>query len=104
MSAEPTTHDPEEHSSFIKTPRQLITLVVLAFLVPTVLIIMLAKTVVGSRAPAPAAMTPEAIAERIKPVADVAIAGQARAAAAAAAKPAAAAPAKTGTQTGEQVY
>jgi len=50
-------------------------------------------------------MTPEAIAERIKPVADVAIAGQTPAEPAAAAKPAAAAaPAKAAPQTGEQVY
>ncbi|MCZ7565715.1 MAG: c-type cytochrome [Burkholderiales bacterium] len=104
MSAEPTTHDPEDHSSFIKSPRQLITLVVLAFAVPTVLIILVARTVVSARSPSPAAMTPEAIAERIRPVADVAIAGQTRPEPATAAKPTAAATAKAAPQTGEQVY
>jgi len=73
MSAKPTSHDPEEHASFIKTPRQLITLVVLAFVVPVVLIILLAKAVVSMRAPDPAVLAPEAVAARIKPVAEIAI-------------------------------
>jgi len=92
MSAPQTPHDPETHSSFIKTPGQLITIVVLAFVVPVVLIIMLAKAVVGGRAPTPGAMTPEAIAERIKPVADVAIGARGAERPAAPAAPAAAAP------------
>jgi cytochrome c5 len=73
MSAQTTTHDPEDHASFIKTPRQLVTIVVLAFAVPVVLIILLAKAVVSMRAPDPGVLTSEAIAARIKPVADVAI-------------------------------
>jgi cytochrome c5 len=73
MSAQTTTHDSEDHASFIKTPRQLVTIVVLAFAVPVVLIILLAKAVVSMRAPDPGVLTPEAIAARIKPVADVAI-------------------------------
>jgi cytochrome c5 len=90
MSAQ-TTHDPEDHASFIKTPRQLVTIVVLAFVVPAVLIILLAKAVVSMRAPDPGVLAPEAIAMRIKPVADVAIqAGGATAA--------------TGAKTGEEVY
>lgn len=92
MSAAPTPHDPEDHSSFIKTPQQLFTIVVLAFVVPVVLIILLAKAVVSSRAPTPGSMAPEAVAQRIKPVADVAIAERGAAGAAA------------GPQTGEQVY
>jgi cytochrome c5 len=73
MSAQPTHHDPEAHASFIKTPQQLITIVVLAFVVPVVLIILLARAVVSMRAPDPAVLAPEAVAARIKPVADVVI-------------------------------
>ena len=36
-------HDPHEHTSFIKTPKQLLVVVVLAFVVPIVLIAMLAS-------------------------------------------------------------
>jgi cytochrome c5 len=93
MSAETSPHDPEDHASFIKTPQQLITIVVLAFVVPVVLIIMLAKAVVSGRAPEPGAMAPEAVAARIKPVADVAIA-----------EGGAAGGAPKGAQSGEQVY
>lgn len=73
MSAQPTHHDPEDHASFIKTPQQLVTIVVLAFVVPVVMIILLAKAVVSMRAPDPAVLAPEAVAARIKPVADVVI-------------------------------
>jgi cytochrome c5 len=61
----------EEHSSFIKTPRQLITVVVLAFVVPILLIVLLVKFVnTDSRTGAGAeAMTTEAIEARIQPVA-----------------------------------
>ena len=95
MAAEPTSHDPEDHASFIKTPQQLVTIVVLAFVVPVVLIILLAKAVVSMRAPDPAVLAPEAVAMRIKPVAVVAIQPGRDAAAAAkspAATPTAAAP------------
>jgi cytochrome c5 len=95
MAAEPTSHDPEDHASFIKTPQQLVTIVVLAFVVPVVLIILLAKAVVSMRAPDPAVLAPEAVAMRIKPVAVVAIQPGRDAAAAAkspAATPSAAAP------------
>lgn len=66
----------EHHQSPIKTPRQLITVVVLAFVVPVLLIILLATYVTGSStSPAGSdAMTPEAIAERLKPVGSVAFA------------------------------
>jgi hypothetical protein len=39
----------EKDSSLIKTPRQLITLIVLAFVVPVILIILLATFVAGQR-------------------------------------------------------
>jgi cytochrome c5 len=61
----------EEHSQFIKTPRQLITVVVLSFVVPILLIVLLVKYV-GSAARTGAgvtAMSSEAIEARIAPVA-----------------------------------
>jgi len=39
----------DQHSSPIKTPRQLITVVILAFVVPVILIILLVTFVVGRR-------------------------------------------------------
>lgn len=61
----------EEHQSFIKTPKQLITIVVLSFVVPVLLIALLTKFVgAGARTGAgAAAMTPEAVEARIQPVA-----------------------------------
>jgi cytochrome c5 len=67
-STEETTGN---HEGFIKTPKQLIVVVVLAFIVPILLIIMLVNLVANS-SPAGAgstAQTPAAIAARIKPVA-----------------------------------
>lgn len=60
-----------EHEPFIKTPRQLITVVVLAFILPIVIIVLLV-TFVGNTPRTGAgsmAMSPEAIEQRIKPVA-----------------------------------
>lgn len=59
------------HEAFIKTPRQLITVVVLSFVVPILLIVLLVKFVgAGSRVGAGAeANTPEAVEARIQPVA-----------------------------------
>jgi cytochrome c5 len=91
MSAQPTHHDPEAHASFIKTPQQLVTIVVLAFVVPVVLIILLAKAIVSMRAPDPAVLAPEAVAARIKPVADVVIRAGGGATA-------------SGAKSGEEVY
>jgi cytochrome c5 len=64
-----STHD--EHSSFIKTPQQLIVVLLAAFLVPIIGIIMLVQLVTGQPTADPLAMTPEKIAERIKPVAGI---------------------------------
>ena len=60
-----------DHGSFIKTPRQLIIIIALALVVPTLLIIMFATFAVsGKHVGAGAdAMTPEAIEARISPVA-----------------------------------
>lgn len=72
--------------NFIKTPQQLVTILALSLVVPAVLIILVANLVVSMRAPDPAVLAPEAIAARIKPVADVAIQAGGGSAAAAGAK------------------
>lgn len=61
----------EEHSSPIKTPKQLIVTVVLAFIVPVIIIIMLVNLVAaGSKTGAGSdTLSPESIAKRIAPVA-----------------------------------
>jgi cytochrome c5 len=64
-----STHD--EHSSFIKTPQQLITVILLAFLVPIIGIILLVQLVTGAPTADPAALTAERVAERIKPVSGI---------------------------------
>lgn len=64
----------DPHASFIKTPKQLIILVALAFVVPVLVIWMLASFVGGGgNAQAQAqAQQPEAVAERLAPVGQVA--------------------------------
>ena len=61
----------DEHSSFIKTPQQLITVVVLAFVVPIVGIVMTVQLVLNRPHADPAALTPEAVSARIQPVGKV---------------------------------
>jgi cytochrome c5 len=61
----------EEHESLIKTPRQLVTVVVLAFAVPIALIVLISQYVTGGLQGDPASMTEDAIARRIKPVGTV---------------------------------
>jgi cytochrome c5 len=63
------THD--QHQSFIKTPQQLIVVLLLSFTVPIVGIILLVQLVLNAAAPDPRTLAPEAIAERIQPVARV---------------------------------
>jgi cytochrome c5 len=60
-------HDP--HQSFIKTPKQLIVVILLAFLVPIIGIILLVQLVLSGARPDPQALTPEAVERRIEPVA-----------------------------------
>jgi cytochrome c5 len=64
-----STHD--EHSSFIKTPQQLIVVVVLAFVVPIAIILLLVSFVLNEASVDPAALTPDAVAKRIQPVGHV---------------------------------
>ena len=80
------------HDSPIKTPKQLVTVLVLAFVVPIILIVLLSQLATSGRIfdkDSPA-MSPEEIAKRIKPVADVAVGGGG--------------PGAKVLKTGEQVY
>lgn len=81
------------HESPIKTPKQLITVIVLAFLVPILLIVLLSQFVTNMRSVnmESAAMAPDAVAKRLKPVSDVAIAD-------------AGAETAKGPKSGEEVY
>lgn len=70
------SHHPIEHSSPIKTPKQLIIAVVLSFIVPVLVIVMLAQLAVGGKkapAGADAAASEEAVAKRLKPAGSVAV-------------------------------
>ena len=62
-----------DHDTPIKTPKQLITVVVLSFVIPIALIVLLVSFVTGGKKVdgQGLALKPEAIAERIKPVAAV---------------------------------
>ena len=61
-----STHD--QHSSFIKTPQQLIVVVVLGFVVPIIGIVMIVNLVLSKPSANPGALSPEAVAERLQPV------------------------------------
>ncbi|MGH8767598.1 MAG: c-type cytochrome [Blastocatellia bacterium] len=65
----------KEHSSPIKTPKQLIVVVVLSFLVPVLGIVMIAVLATGGLKidPKSSAMSEEAVARRLKPVGEVVI-------------------------------
>ena len=70
FQADPVSeHD--QHSSFIKTPQQLIVVILLAFLVPIIGIILLVKLVTGQPSADPNALAPEKVAARIQPVGKV---------------------------------
>ena len=61
-----TVHD--SHSSFIKTPKQLVITIVLAFVVPIFGIILIVQLVTHRPGADPNALTPESVAARIQPV------------------------------------
>ena len=61
----------DEHSSFIKTPQQLVTIVLLAFVVPIVGIVLMVQLVINHPSADPAALSAEAISTRIQPVGKV---------------------------------
>ena len=90
----------EEHGSLIKTPKQLVIVVVLAFAVPITLIVMLTQLITsgGDTSKSNPAMSEEAVAKRIRPVGDVVVdPSQPAPAAAAAPAQVAAAPAPAAT-------
>ncbi|HEX7271672.1 MAG TPA: c-type cytochrome [Casimicrobiaceae bacterium] len=78
----------DEHSSFIKTPKQLAIVVVLAFAIPVTLIVLLSQLVTGIT-PGSGSQSEAEVLDRIQPVGRVTLA-EAKAA--------------TGSQSGEQVY
>ena len=63
--------EPEEHSSFIKTPQQLIKVVLIAFLVPIFGIVMVVQLVLERPHADPAALSAEAISARLQPIGKV---------------------------------
>ncbi|HSO08207.1 MAG TPA: c-type cytochrome [Pelomicrobium sp.] len=96
----------EEHSSPIKTPQQLVVVMVLSFVVPVLIILGLVQIVTGGINANPRAMTPELVQKRIAPEGRLVVAGtpEAEAEGQAQAMKAAAAPAATQDRSGEQVY
>ncbi len=66
-------HTPE-HTSLIKTPKQLAIVVVLSFIVPVIVIVTLAQIAASGKKPAAAtAASEEAVAKRIKPAGTVVV-------------------------------
>ncbi len=61
----------KRRESLIKTPKQLVTVLVLAFVVPIVVIVLLAQLATSGRNYDEDAKSPAAVAKRIKPVAEV---------------------------------
>jgi cytochrome c5 len=59
------------HSSFIKTPQQLVVVIVLAFVVPIVGIVLMVQLIVNWPHADPVAMKPDVVAARIQPVGKV---------------------------------
>ena len=60
-----------EHTSFIKTPQQLLVVILLSFILPVVAILLLVKLVLSQPSADPNALKPESVAARIQPVAKV---------------------------------
>ena len=63
--------EPDQHSSFIKTPQQLVVIILLAFIVPIIAILLTVRLIVDRPHADPAALSPEAVAARIQPVGKV---------------------------------
>ena len=69
------THDSDSHSSFIKTPQQLVAVIVASFAVPVIGIVLIVQLVTSERGADPNALTPQAVAKRIQPVGRVEFGG-----------------------------
>jgi cytochrome c5 len=63
----------DSHESFIKTPQQLIVVLLLSFTVPIFGIVLLVQLVLSRPGADPNALSPEAVSERIQPVAKLEI-------------------------------
>ncbi len=71
-SSSPSSSHSDEHSSFIKTPTQLIVVIVLSFIIPIAGIFTIIHFVMGGdKSRTTPAMSDKAVAERIKPVGSV---------------------------------
>jgi cytochrome c5 len=73
----------DEHTSLIKTPKQFVIVVSAGFLVPIISIVLISQLVVGSLGGIgkdDPAMSPEAVAKRLKPIGEIAMADSAGAA------------------------
>jgi cytochrome c5 len=79
----------EEHSSFIKTPQQLVVVILLSFLVPIFGIILIVQLVIHQPSADPNALTPESVAARLQPVGKVEVSAPASA---------------PGARSGEEIY
>jgi cytochrome c5 len=60
-----------EHTSFIKTPQQLVVVILLSFIVPVIAILLLVKLVLSQPSADPNALKPESVSARLQPVARV---------------------------------
>jgi cytochrome c5 len=69
------TDDSDSHSSFIKTPQQLVAVIVASFAVPVIGIILLVQLVTSERGADPNALTPQAVAKRIQPIGHIEFGG-----------------------------
>src|ERR1700730_3318515 len=76
-SVSESEHD--QHSSFIKTPQQLVVVILLSFLVPIFGIVLLVQLVVSAPSADPNALKPEAGGDGVQPVGRVEIAAPAAA-------------------------
>jgi cytochrome c5 len=72
-SAAGLDHSHDEHSSFIKTPQQLLVVLVLAFVVPIIGILMLVFFVVAEHGVDPLTFEPNAVAARLQPIGTVVV-------------------------------
>ncbi len=98
-----TQHEQDGHEGLIRTPKQLIIVVVLSFVIPIVAIVMLAKFVTGTKNVEPVGSSVReaaSVADRLRPVGTLWVAGDP---APAGALPAAAAGPKV-EKSGEEVY
>jgi cytochrome c5 len=68
-----TDSEHDQHTSFIKTPQQLILVILASFLVPILGIILLVQLVLSAPSADPNALKPESVAARLQPVARVEI-------------------------------